>query len=95
MAGVMSEIESMPMKFHRFVGSMGMALSGGQKQRILLARALYARPKILFLDEATSHLDNENEKIINDSLKSLNITIVMIAHRESTIKLADREISLG
>lgn len=95
LAGVMSEIESMPMKFHTFVGSMGMALSGGQKQRILLARALYARPKILFLDEATSHLDNENEKIINDSLNSLNITIVMIAHRESTIKLADREISLG
>ena len=58
----------------------------------LLARALYKQPKILFLDEATSHLDMANEMEINHSLKSLNITQVMIAHRQETIAMADRVI---
>ncbi len=84
-----------PMGYETLVGDMGSTLSGGQKQRILLARALYKQPKILFLDEATSHLDVENEKSINQSLKQLDITQVIIAHRQETIQMADRVIDLG
>ena len=73
---------------------MGSTLSGGQKQRVLLARALYKQPKILFLDEATSHLDIENEKNINTALKALDITQIIIAHRQETIQMADRVIYL-
>jgi ATP-binding cassette subfamily B protein RaxB len=73
---------------------MGTVLSGGQKQRLLLARALYKRPKMLFLDEATSHLDVQREKLINDTIKQLNITRVIIAHRPETIASADRVIVL-
>ncbi|MEG9017713.1 peptidase domain-containing ABC transporter, partial [Acinetobacter baumannii] len=74
MASVHDEIMAMPMGYQTLVGDMGNILSGGQKQRILLARALYRKPKILFLDEATSHLDIIKEKEINDMIKSLNIT---------------------
>lgn len=87
-------IRQLPMGYESRVGDMGSMLSGGQKQRILLARALYKRPKILFLDEATSHLDSENEKHINQSLKTLNITQIIVAHRKETIQMADRVISL-
>ncbi len=89
------DIENMPMKYHTFVGDMGTTLSGGQKQRILLARALYKMPQVLFLDEATSHLDTANEKKINQSLKQLGMIRVMIAHRQETIKMADRIIDLS
>lgn len=87
-------ISQLPMGYESRVGDMGSMLSGGQKQRILLARALYKQPKILFLDEATSHLDDENEKYINQSLKALNITQIIVAHRQETIQMADRVISL-
>jgi ATP-binding cassette subfamily B protein RaxB len=69
-------------------------VSGGQKQRILLARALYKKPKILFLDEATSHLDVTNEKQINQNLSRLKITKIVIAHRPETIESADVVLSL-
>ena len=69
---------------------MGSALSGGQKQRILIARALYKNPKIIFLDEATSHLDPETEIAVSKSIKKLNVTKIMIAHRKETIMSADR-----
>ncbi|MDA0616039.1 peptidase domain-containing ABC transporter, partial [Acinetobacter baumannii] len=85
MASVHDEIMAMPMGYQTLVGDMGNILSGGQKQRILLARALYRKPKILFLDEATSHLDIIKEKEINDMIKSLNITRIIIAHRPETI----------
>ncbi|MCC5015791.1 peptidase domain-containing ABC transporter [Legionella sp. 31fI33] len=88
------DICQLPMGYETLVGGIGLALSSGQKQRLLLARALYKKPKILFLDEATSHLDVVNEKSINSSLKSLKITQLVIAHRIETIQMADRVINL-
>jgi ATP-binding cassette subfamily B protein RaxB len=93
-ASLSKDISGFPMGFNTLVGDMGSALSGGQKQRILLARALYKRPAILFLDEATSHLDSQNESIVNDAVKALNITRVVIAHREETIRSADRALRM-
>ncbi|PJF04218.1 peptidase domain-containing ABC transporter [Acinetobacter seifertii] len=95
MASVHDEIMAMPMGYQTLVGDMGNILSGGQKQRILLARALYRKPKILFLDEATSHLDIVKEKEINNMIKSLNITRIIIAHRPETISSVDRIIALN
>lgn len=94
MVGIHNEIMAMPMGYQTLIGDMGNILSGGQKQRILIARALYQKPKILFLDEATSHLDIEKEREINKVIKSLNITKVMIAHRPETINSADRILQL-
>jgi ATP-binding cassette subfamily B protein RaxB len=93
-AAIHDEITAMPMGYHTLVGDMGTTLSGGQKQRVLLARALYRRPKILFLDEATSHLDVDNENRISQVIASLNITRIMIAHRPQTIAVADRVVRL-
>lgn len=94
LACIAEEIRGMPMGYQTLVGDMGNALSGGQKQRILLARALYKRPKFLFLDEATSHLDVERERVVNSYVKSLDITRVIIAHRPETIATASRVIVL-
>lgn len=89
-----SDILQMPMGYETLVGELGGSLSGGQKQRLLIARALYRRPSILFMDEATSHLDLENEAFINSAILSLDITRVVIAHRPSTIASAERVITL-
>lgn len=94
LANIHTDIMAMPMNYNTLVGDMGASLSGGQKQRIMLARALYRRPDILFLDEATSHLDVEGESIINEHIKQLNITRIMVAHRSETIASADRVITL-
>ena len=94
LACIHDTIAKLPMGYETLVGDMGSTLSGGQKQRILLARALYKQPKILFLDEATSHLDVDNEKNINNALKSLEMTQIIIAHRQETIQMADRVIDL-
>lgn len=94
-AAIHSEISLMPMGYQTLVGDMGSSLSGGQKQRILLARALYKRPMILALDEATSHLDVENERRVNLALKKLNLTRIMVAHRPETINAAERVVSLA
>ncbi|CAM4449396.1 MAG: hypothetical protein LEGION0403_FIIPPAGN_02258 [Legionella sp.] len=83
-AQIHEDILNMPMNYEILIGDMGSSLSGGQKQRILIARALYKNPKILFLDEATSHLDVDTEIKINNALKQLNITQVIIAHREES-----------
>ncbi|WP_445495022.1 peptidase domain-containing ABC transporter [Photorhabdus sp. SF281] len=93
-AVIHNDIKKMPMGYETLIGDMGSVLSGGQKQRICLARALYKEPKILFLDEATSHLDIDNEKEISYNIKSLNITKVMVAHRKETIESANRVINL-
>lgn len=93
-AAIHDEIVAMPMGYGTLIGDMGTALSGGQKQRILLARALYKRPRILFLDEATSHLDLAREAMVNAAIGELNMTRVIVAHRPETIASADRVIEL-
>lgn len=93
-AAIQEDIIQMPMAYQSLVGDMGTTLSGGQKQRVLLARALYSQPKILFLDEATSHLDANNEGIINQHIKQIGITRIIVAHRQETITIADRIIDL-
>ncbi|MGX5057050.1 peptidase domain-containing ABC transporter [Enterobacter asburiae] len=89
------DIQRMPMGYHTLISELGGSLSGGQKQRLMIARALYRQPAILFLDEATSHLDAENERQINAAIQALNITRVIIAHRPSTIASADRVVDLS
>lgn len=93
-AAIAPDIAAMPMGYNTLVGDMGTVLSGGQKQRVLLARALYKRPKILFLDEATSHLDVAKEQEVNQAIKALNITRIIVAHRPETIASANRIIVL-
>nr|MBL8456974.1 peptidase domain-containing ABC transporter [Zoogloeaceae bacterium] len=91
-AAIDDDIETMPMQYHTLVGDMGTVLSGGQKQRILLARALYRSPRILFLDEATSHLDLARERSVNEAVRALPLTRIIVAHRPETIAHADRVI---
>lgn len=90
LAAIHEEIMAMPMSYHSLIGDMGSSLSGGQKQRIILARALYRNPRLLILDEATSHLDVAKERLVNDAVKDLKLTKVIIAHRPETIARADR-----
>jgi ATP-binding cassette subfamily B protein RaxB len=94
LAAIHEEIVAMPMQYNTLIGDMGAALSGGQRQRLLLARALYKQPSILFLDEATSALDIRKEKAVNEAVKALNLTRIIIAHRPETIASADRVIVL-
>ncbi len=94
LAAVHDDIAAMPMGYGSLIGDMGSALSGGQKQRILLARALYRRPRILLLDEATSHLDVARERQVNDAVRELRLTRIIIAHRPETIASADRVLML-
>jgi ATP-binding cassette subfamily B protein RaxB len=94
MAEVHDDIAGMPMQYNTLVGDMGTVFSGGQKQRILLARALYRQPRILFLDEATSHLDVARERCVNEAVRQLKLTRVIVAHRSETIASADRVVKL-
>lgn len=93
-AAIHDDIAQMPMGYQTLVGDMGAAISGGQQQRILLARALYKRPKLLFLDEATSHLDVRCEQVVNEAIKALKVTRIIVAHRPETIAMAGRVVVL-
>ncbi len=95
LAAIDAEIREMPMGYHTLVGDVGIGISGGQKQRVLLARALYRRPRILVLDEATSHLDLRNERSVNEAVQAMRLTRVVVAHRPETIAMADRVVALA
>ena len=96
-ANINEFIESLPLSYNTKIGSEGIGLSTGQKQRILIARAVYKNPDYLFFDEATSALDANNEKIIIERLNHFfkNKTVVVIAHRLSTVKNADQIVVLN
>ncbi|MDD5333746.1 MAG: peptidase domain-containing ABC transporter [Rhodoferax sp.] len=93
-AAVHEDIAKMPMGYQTLVGDMGSSLSGGQKQRVLLARALYKNPKVLALDEATSHLDIANEQRVTQALAQMSLTRIVVAHRPETIAGAQRVVVL-
>jgi ABC-type bacteriocin/lantibiotic exporter with double-glycine peptidase domain len=93
-AGLAQDIRDMPMGLHTLVNAGGANLSGGQRQRLLIARALALRPRILLLDEATSALDNRTQEQISSALERLRITRLVIAHRLSTVRRADRIVVL-
>lgn len=95
LAAIHDEICMMPMGYQTVLGDLGSSLSGGQKQRVLLARALYKKPKILALDEATSHLDVCNERKVNAALREMKLTRIMVAHRPETIQAADRIVTVS
>ncbi|OWQ92304.1 ABC transporter [Roseateles aquatilis] len=86
------DIVHMPMGYQTLVGDMGAGLSGGQKQRILFARALYKLPRVLVLDEATSHLDAQREHELSAALSALPLTRLIVAHRLETIAVAQRVV---
>lgn len=95
LACIDNDIMAMTMQYQTLIGDMGDSLSGGQKQRILLARALYLEPDLLVLDEATSHLDVNTEAQVCTNLKTLNTTIIMVAHRPQTIAIAEKVYTLS
>lgn len=94
-AAIHEEIMAMPMRYETLIGDMGSTLSGGQKQRVLLARALFRRPRLLVIDEGTSHLDPKREREINAAIANLGITRIVVAHRAESLASADRVYRLG
>jgi ATP-binding cassette, subfamily B, bacterial len=95
-ANILSFVESMPLGFNTKIGADGNGISAGQKQRLLIARAVYKDPQFLFFDEATNALDANNEKAIMENLQTFfqGRTVIVVAHRLSTVKDADKIIVL-
>ena len=95
-ANLQAYVESLPLGYNTMVGMQGSGLSQGQKQRILIARAVYKNPDFLFFDEATNALDAGNEKIIHENLGQFfrGKTVVVVAHRLSTVRNADQIVVL-
>jgi ATP-binding cassette subfamily B protein RaxB len=93
-ANVAAEIEAMPMQYHSMLAEAAADISGGQKQRLFIARALYHAPRVLFLDEATSHLDTASEALVSRAVEAMDITRVLVAHRKETIAIADRVVAI-
>ena len=94
-AEIWQDIQALPMKVETEISNLGRNLSGGQVQRLVLARALYRKPAILFLDEATSHLDVTTEKRVLQNIAALGITVVSVAHRPDVIERATQVIKLA
>jgi NHLM bacteriocin system ABC transporter ATP-binding protein len=93
-AGIADDIKQMPMGMQTYISEGGSTFSGGQRQRLLIARAMVTRPRIIFFDEATSALDDRSQAMVTDSLKRLDATRIVIAHRLSTVIDADRILVL-
>lgn len=89
-------IQELPNQYQTTIGERGVRLSGGERQRIGIARALYNNPKVLILDEATSSLDNQTEKVVMEAVNNLSkdILIILIAHRLNTVKNCDKIFQL-
>jgi NHLM bacteriocin system ABC transporter ATP-binding protein len=90
MAGLEADVAAMPMGLETFVMEGGGQVSGGQRQRVMIARALVRKPRLIFFDEATSALDNRTQAIVGASMAAMNATRIVIAHRLSTVRDADR-----
>lgn len=96
LANLQEFIEELPLGIHTKIGQVGNGISSGQRQRIMIARAIYREPEFLFLDEATSTLDANNEKVIVNNLTSFirGRTVIVVAHRLSTVRHADQIVVL-
>ncbi|EQB7292928.1 peptidase domain-containing ABC transporter (plasmid) [Escherichia albertii] len=94
MIGVHDVIKSLPMGYHTQISDSDHILSAGQKQKILLARAMYRKPQLLILDEATSNLDIDSEYQISQAILSLNCTKIIVSHKEKSFFMADKVITI-
>jgi len=94
LSGVVADIEALPLKYETRIGDMGAMLSAGQVQRLLIARALYKKPRILVLDEATANLDARSRAQVNENLRRLGVTIIRVTHQEDELGFCDRVYAL-
>jgi ATP-binding cassette subfamily B protein len=96
MANLRAFIEALPLAYNTRIGQAGHGLSQGQKQRMLIARTVYKDPEYIFFDEATNALDANNEKVIMNNMETFfkGRTVVVVAHRLSTVKNADQIVVL-